>query len=217
MTEQRCGKVVQQRERYGILEDWGPWSPGFLMQTVELIERSAEGEDLDKELRKASSDAHWLYEVRRDFYGSRDNEDPIDHELMATCEAARAVSAACYSDDPFSVAAGAARAVYRASSESEAAEEAADPAETAAQRDLVRDVFGRPLRLTAADPSWLTPTVTRLAHAIYDARAFDEMPILGDALEDAGCSDADVLSHLRAPKPHVRGCWVLHLLTARHA
>src|SRR5262249_33191594 len=81
MTEQRCAKLVQERERYGILEDWGPWTPGFLMQTVELVERSAEGEDLDKELMKASDDAHWLHGVRRDFYDSRD-DDPIDHELM---------------------------------------------------------------------------------------------------------------------------------------
>ncbi len=84
--------------------------------------------------------------------------------------------------------------------------------ETAVQRDLVRDIFGRPLRLTAADPTWLTPTVIHLAQGTYDQRAFDEMPILGDALEDAGCGDETILTHLRGPGAHARGCWVLDLL-----
>jgi hypothetical protein len=54
--------------------------------------------------------------------------------------------------------------------------------------------------------------IPKLAEAIYEERAFDRMPILADALEEAGCADADVLRHCRDPGPHVRGCWVLDLI-----
>jgi hypothetical protein len=64
-----------------------------------------------------------------------------------------------------------------------------------------------------ADPSWLTPTALSLAHGIYTDRAFDRLPILADALQDAGCANPDILSHCRGPGPHVRGCWVADLLS----
>jgi hypothetical protein len=48
-----------------------------------------------------------------------------------------------------------------------------------------------------------------LADAIYAERAFDRLPILADALEDAGCDSADPLAHCRGDGPHVRGCWVV--------
>ena len=56
----------------------------------------------------------------------------------------------------------------------------------------------------------------RLAQGIYDERAFDRLPVLGDALEDAGCHDDAVLGHCRQQgKQHVRGCWLGDLLTGR--
>jgi len=67
---------------------------------------------------------------------------------------------------------------------------------------------------TTVDP-WLTPTVIALAQAIYDEQAFDRMPVLADALEDAGCANAEILGHCRSPCPHVRGCWVVDLLLKR--
>ena len=54
-----------------------------------------------------------------------------------------------------------------------------------------------------------------LAGAIYDERAFDRLPVLGDALEDAGCADAAILAHCRGPGEHVRGCWVVDLLLGK--
>jgi hypothetical protein len=57
--------------------------------------------------------------------------------------------------------------------------------------------------------------VTNLARTIYAERTFDHLPILADALEDAGCTEADLLSHLRSPGPHVRGCWSLDLVLGR--
>jgi hypothetical protein len=64
----------------------------------------------------------------------------------------------------------------------------------------------------AVDPAWLTSDVVSLAQAIYDGRTFDVLPVLGDALEDAGCTAADILDHCRRPGVHVRGCWLLDQL-----
>jgi hypothetical protein len=58
-------------------------------------------------------------------------------------------------------------------------------------------------------------TVGRLAATLYDERSFDWLSLLADALEDAGCIDAELLGHLRSPGPHVRGCWALDLILSR--
>jgi hypothetical protein len=81
--------------------------------------------------------------------------------------------------------------------------------ELAAVVALIRDVAGGPFRPVALAPSWLTPTVTTLARQMYDSRDFAPMPILADALQDAGCDTAAVLDHCRGPGPHGRGCWVV--------
>ena len=78
-----------------------------------------------------------------------------------------------------------------------------------------RDVAGNPFRPVVADPAWLTPKVVAIATAIYADRAFDRMLILADALEEAGCTNADVLLHCRSDGPHVRGCWVVDLLLGK--
>jgi hypothetical protein len=57
--------------------------------------------------------------------------------------------------------------------------------------------------------------VTRIAQAVHEDRAFDRLPILADALEDAGCTDATILDHCRGPAAHVRGRWVLDLLLGK--
>jgi hypothetical protein len=87
--------------------------------------------------------------------------------------------------------------------------------EWAAQACLVRDIFGNPFRPVILNPAWRTSNVTALAQAIYDDRAFDRLPILADALEDAGCDNADILNHCRQPREHVRGCWVVDLVLGR--
>jgi hypothetical protein len=87
------------------------------------------------------------------------------------------------------------------------------------QCQLLRDIYGPlPCRPVFIHPSWLAwndGTVKKIAQAIYDERAFDRMPILADALEDAGCDDADLLAHCRGAGPHVRGCWVVDLLLGK--
>jgi hypothetical protein len=88
-------------------------------------------------------------------------------------------------------------------------------AERVAQADLLRDIFGNPFRPVTLNPSWLTSDVTALARQMYDSRDFSPMPILADALQDAGCENPDVLNHCRSDGPHVRGCWVVDLLLGK--
>ena len=83
------------------------------------------------------------------------------------------------------------------------------------QSHLLRDIFGNPFRPIAVDLAWQTSTVIGLAQGIYDERAFDRLPILADALEDAGCTEATILEHLRGAGPHVRGCFALDALLGK--
>ena len=78
--------------------------------------------------------------------------------------------------------------------------------------ESLRDIFCDFILPVTLDPAWRTPTATSLAQAIYDDRAFDRLPILADALEDAGCDNVDILNHCRQPGVHVRGCWAVDLL-----
>lgn len=85
-----------------------------------------------------------------------------------------------------------------------------------AQCALIREVFGslpfRHMKLDRLWFEWRGGTVKKLAQTIYHERAFDRLPILADALEDAGCDNADILNHCRQPGEHVRGCWVVDLV-----
>ena len=65
------------------------------------------------------------------------------------------------------------------------------------------------------EPTWRTSTVLAMARQMYESRDFSPMPILADAVQDAGCADELVLGHCRKPAPHVRGCWVVDLLLGR--
>jgi hypothetical protein len=80
---------------------------------------------------------------------------------------------------------------------------------------LIREVFGNPFRSVTLSPSWRTDTAVSLARQMYGARDFSAMPILADALQDAGCDSDDVLNHCRGPGPHVRGCWVCDLVLGK--
>jgi hypothetical protein len=79
----------------------------------------------------------------------------------------------------------------------------------------IRCIFGNPFRPVTLNPAWLTSTVLALATGIYAERAFDRLPILGDALQDAGCENEDILNHCRSDGPHVKGCWVVDLLLCK--
>ncbi|QEL20621.1 hypothetical protein [Limnoglobus roseus] len=74
---------------------------------------------------------------------------------------------------------------------------------------VLRCVFGNPFRPVTFSPPWLNPTAVAIATVIYEDRAFDRLPILADALQDAGCEDEAILGHCRGDGVHVRGCWVV--------
>jgi hypothetical protein len=91
--------------------------------------------------------------------------------------------------------------------------------EKAEQCALIRDVVGNPFRpLPDLDPRWLSwgdGAVPKLARAIYDERRWAELPVLADALEEAGCSDGQLLGHCRGGAAHARGCWAVDLILGK--
>jgi hypothetical protein len=91
--------------------------------------------------------------------------------------------------------------------------------EATVQTVLVRDIFHNPFQpmptIHAAWLVWNDSTIPKLAQAVYDERAFDRMPVLADALEEAGCSSEEMLGHCRGPGPHVKGCWLVDLLLGK--
>jgi hypothetical protein len=84
-------------------------------------------------------------------------------------------------------------------------------AELEFQVALLHDLFRNPFRPVAFSPQWRTETVNEIARQMYESRDFSAMPILADALQDAGCDNADILNHCRSAGPHARGCWVVDL------
>jgi hypothetical protein len=98
----------------------------------------------------------------------------------------------------------------------------ADAEEKRSQAAILREVFGNPFRPVAINPTCLTPQVVGLAQAAYEEREVPtgtlhpaRLTVLADALEEAGCDQADLLAHLRGPGPHVRGCWAVDLLLGK--
>ncbi len=84
---------------------------------------------------------------------------------------------------------------------------------------LLRDVIGDPFRPVIVEPSWLkweNGTVVKMAQHIYDYRQFSLLPVLSDALEEAGCCEEQIIKHCRLEARHVRGCWVLDVLLGYH-
>jgi hypothetical protein len=116
---------------------------------------------------------------------------------------------------PFDAATAVVRALWEAALESQSESWfRTDPCHT----DLFRDVVANPFRQAAINPawrSWSNNTVQKMAQAIYDGRTFGQLPVLADALEDAGCDNPDILAHCRSGGEHVCGCWALDLLLGK--
>jgi hypothetical protein len=104
---------------------------------------------------------------------------------------------------------------WRQVPERESIRQAERAGERAAQAALVRDIFGNPFRAVPLDPRWRTADVVGLALGIYEDGAFDRLPILADALLDAGCDNEQVIGHCRSEGPHVRGCRVVDLVLGK--
>ena len=83
---------------------------------------------------------------------------------------------------------------------------------------LLRDIDGNPFRPAVIAPAWLVwndSCALRIAQTAYRERSFERLPILADALEEVGCDNADILNHCRSGGEHVRGCWAVDLLIGK--
>ena len=93
-----------------------------------------------------------------------------------------------------------------------------EDAERAAQIRLLYEIIGNPFRPTTLEPAWLSwcgGAIVKIAQAIHEGGTYAELPILADALEEAGCGNSDILAHCREPGEHVRGCWVVDLFVEK--
>jgi hypothetical protein len=204
-----CRRVIHT---FGDDEDWGR------VEAIEVAERYADGLASDDEREDAFADLtdgapHNTWECCTnlavvDFTQTKpDDVDAIEFAIGAAEEAR--LDAVCDSDsDPADV------------------RKATDQAEAAAQAGLLRCVFGmRPMRpVTVAPPllKWHDGLIARMATSIYEERALPKgtldtvrLAVLADALEEAGCADAELLEHLRSPGPHVRGCFAVDTLVGQ--
>jgi hypothetical protein len=202
-------------------------------QAVEVAERFAEGQTTDQERNAA-----WRAAADLDWQITREEGDSDSARELANC----AATSAANDDDAFlphdsdekdfraaedsSYCAAVTREheftreTHSNTSLRRNAQKAARTQELAAQAALVRCMFGNPFRPITINPAWQTPTVTSLARAAYEERSLPSgeldparLAVLADALEEAGCTNPDILDHLRGPGPHVRGCWLVdHLL-----
>jgi hypothetical protein len=186
------------------------------LAAIEYTERFTDGEVGAAEMAEAAKAAHRAtldIEFRRRPEGTKRTEIP---GLLAAVAAFHLVAKHGKRAD------WCAYAVFRASPAPNLPFLTPDPVEQQRWADqlrlmsqLLRDIVGNPFRPITLKPSWRTSNVVALARGIYDDRAFDHLPILADALEEAGCTDQTVLNHLRGPGPHVRGCWAVDLLLGK--
>ena len=158
-------------------------------RAVEVAELLVDGLVTMKELDQAKKDAMAAYDV--------------DHPAGAIYAARAATNTVA----PFPDSAYMSRYALIAAEDKEA--------ERKHHSFLIRDIFGNPFRPVTLHPRWQSSTVLDLARTIYEERVFERLPILADALMDAGCDSEEIINHCRSDGPHVRGCWVVDLLTGR--
>jgi hypothetical protein len=178
-----------------------------LLQGIEASERSADDPRLRESLQSVAAAVEQVYQETCEPY------DP--NRYSAAAAAVRALVGWQPLQTDYGTVQPETRTVGLTSDavrRAEKSDRGAESREHQAQCHLLRDVFGNPFRPVALDPTCLTPTVTALARTIYNDRSFTDLPILGDALEDSGCHNEEILSHLRGPGPHCRGCWPLDLV-----
>jgi hypothetical protein len=187
---------------------WPLLADNRLRRAVEVAEAFADGLASAEDLAQAREPAQALGLSEGEILGRTRSDMP---EWAAPRDSWRAAhAAASAADEDFGVPGN---ACHYAAQDGKGRD-----TEDAGQADLVREILGNPLRQVAADPIWLhrnNGAVRKLAQAMYDERAFERMPILADALEDAGCFDEEILSHCRETGAHVRGCWLLDLVLGK--
>lgn len=225
------GKVSDRKLRLfavaGCRQIWQLLTDERSRGAVEVAERFADGNATAEELTAAYVAARAVYSAQAnvahaayvtaypgDGWSPVDAARPAYYAAKAVCEAARAAFEVCEAAQNAETARHTGQVVVYAAVH--AAPYSSDSMKKE-QAILLRDIFN-PFRSVTIDERWLaftSGTVVSLAQAIYTDRTFDRMPILADALEDAGCTNQEILGHCRGPGEHVRGCWVVDLLLGK--
>jgi hypothetical protein len=172
--------------------------------SLKVAERYADGRATADELDAAFEEAFAVEE-----YYAEHPERNHSARIEALGRAANAAAECCHPDELAEGVLGEALTAAKAAGRGD---------EATGFADLVRDIFvlGKPLRPVTFSPEWRTDTALILAREMYDSREFSAMPILADALQDAGCDNDDMLAHCRdASATHVRGCWVVDLVLGK--
>lgn len=175
-------------------------------RAVEVAERYADGQATGRELAAACRDA---------VKATRRRETPAAWAAYWTCK--RLVADTVWNAAAAASGAGArsAAGLSRESRAGEAAWNAGSEAADNDQAELLRDLLGNPHRPVTLFPSWLSwndGALSKIAATIYAERRYADLPLLADALEEAGCTDEAMLAHCRRPGEHVRGCFAVDLL-----
>jgi hypothetical protein len=193
-----------------------------------VCERFAEGQATPRELTETGNDAWLAVETLQPtamelaspgfaLGATMSNVFPLAARAAADLTSADAAEAA------IAVQASVERASMEWAGKGPTIAEVAAMTGAAIRANLLRDIFGPlPFRALSSDDSPRTPTVLNLAQAIDEERDArngrldaSRLAVLADALEEAGCTNAEMLNHCRDKSPHVRGCWVLDLLLER--
>jgi hypothetical protein len=206
---------------------WELFEDSRCRQAVELAERLAEGDASRADLAMARTGAAEAQRAASQRFQEVARREPSGGALWRDAFLCHSIAQAAYwtavTQFNVRVAHIVAMAVQSARS-AEVLEGPASPQAAAArhaeeriQADLLRDIFGNPFRqpaaLTPAILAWNDKTGPRVAQAIYQDRAFDRLPVLADALLEAGCDDEELLAHCRSEGPHALGCWAVDLLS----
>jgi hypothetical protein len=177
-------------------------------RAVEVAEQFAEGRVGNEEVMAAWGPA---WEAANEALEAK----PIVEQASATnpwdtAPAAQAAGNALAGHPAAAADAALAAVLYSA----EGADERAADQERLRQAALLHDLFGPlPFRTVYIEPAWLTAAVMALANSMDTEGRFEDMPILADALDEAGCTNQEILQHLRRPgHVHVRGCFIVDLL-----
>lgn len=200
------GRLVFRNQEWGLQQLW---------KTLETVEQFVDGLCGSMALESARG---WALDAEyTPGYIDYGGETGLDREIQVVSEAA---AAGLLSPRSVSFVCGQAlAALERYRDDLDYQPPGAAPKKPLAEheRDMaswLRDVVGNPFRPAQVDPAWLLlgdGLVGKMAENIYASGSFHELAILADALEDAGCTNSDILEHCRGPGPHIRGCWVLDL------
>ncbi len=204
---------------------WDLFDDEASRRAVEVSERAAEGQASRQELAAAEEEAEAVWRGADEHRHRAHRENPTGTErwragaASSLAHAAHSAAARRFSTRSAWSAALATSTAVLWLGEASAAGNQAMRAMMARQAQLVRCIFGNPFRpLPEINPAWLAwdgGAVRKLAASIQAERRFGDLPVLADALEEAGCADADVLGHCRDGGEHALGCWVLDLLLSK--